>query len=306
MSAAVAVCAHNGHTRMNNTNWDDLRIFLAAARGGSLSAASRALNSNQPTVGRRIAALEQVLGVRLFQRHAQGLTLTEDGQRVLRTVENMDVAAAALARQPQGDPVGLRGTVRIAAPEGLGVQLLTPALSVLAQRYPDLNLVLEPSAIGADLIRGEADIAVRLYRPDVQDLVVRRIREMEFGLYAAPQYLQRHGTPVTIAALHVQRFIGYGERLLDHVESRWLETLTGQARYVLRSDNTLTRLTAARAGLGIAVLPHLLAGNTGLQHLLPDYAPPSRTIWLVVHRDLQQVSRMRVVLDFLADLLESA
>lgn len=291
---------------MNNANWDDLRIFLAAARSGSLSAASRTLDSNQPTVSRRITALEQALGLRLFQRHAQGLTLTEDGQRVLRAVENMDIAAAALARTPHGDPVALDGKVRIAAPEGLAVRVLAPALNEIAQRYPDLELVLEPSATSADLVRGEADIAVRLYRPDAGDLVVRRIREMEFGLYAAPEYLLRHGTPSTAADLHAQRFIGYGERLSDHPESSWLASLTGPAHYVLRSDNTLTRLTAACAGLGIAALPHLLIGTTGLRHVLPHLAPPPRTIWLVVHRDLQHASRTRVVLEFLTALLQSA
>lgn len=291
---------------MNNANWDDLRIFLAAARGGSLSAASRALDSNQPTVGRRIAALEQALGLRLFQRHAQGLTLTEDGRRVLRAVEAMDDAAAALLRTPHSEAAESGGTVRIAAPEGIAVQVIAPALHAFMQRHPGLDLVLEPSAASADLVRGEADIAVRLYRPDAPDLVVRRVRDMEFGLYAAPDYLRRYGVPACADALSAHRFIGYGRQLAEHAENVWLTALTGQARYALCSDNTLTRLTAARAGLGIAVLPHLLIGESGLQRVLPELAPPPRTIWLVLHRDLQAVPRTRAVLEFLAGLLENA
>lgn len=291
------------HTPMHITNWDDLRIFLAAARSGSLSAASRVLDSNQPTVGRRIDALEQALGVRLFQRHTQGLTLTEDGQRIVQIVEGMDSAAASLARLPQGNDDTLSGTVRIAAPEGLGVRVLAPALAEFAQRHPELDLILEPSAASADLARGEADIAVRLYRPDSQDLVVRRIRDMEFGLYAAGSYVRRYGLPTTAGVLHTHRFIGYGKQLIDHPESRWLETLASEARYALRSDNTLTRLTAACAGLGIAVLSPLLIVGTTLQRILPDIAPPSRTIWLVVHRDLQQAPRIRVAMEFLAETL---
>ena len=288
-----------------NYDWDDLRIFLAAAHGGSLSAASRTLGSNQPTISRRISALEESLGVRLFQRHAQGLTLTEDGQHILRIAETMDKAASALNRRQDND-MAIQGTVRIAAPEGLGIQIIAPALNKLLQQYPDLNLSLEPSTNSADLVRGEADIAVRLYRPDSQDLVVRRVRDMAFGLYASPQYFSLHDTPTTVAALQHYHFIGYGENLSDHAESRWLESLTSPLRYVLRSDNTLTRIMAARAGSGIAVLPHLLIRDTGLVHILPELAPPSRTIWLVVHRDLRDAPRTRVVLDFLTDIIEKA
>lgn len=291
---------------MYNFNWDDLRIFLAAARSGSLSAASRALDSNQPTVGRRIDALEEALGVRLFQRHTQGLTLTAEGRRILQIVEDMDSAAAGLMRYPSGDSDRLEGTVRIAAPEGLAVCVLAPALAGFAQRHPELDVVLEPSAASADLARGEADIAVRLYRPEAQDLVVRRIRDMEFGLYAAADYLQRHGVPATAADLQRHHLIGYGELLRDHPEDRWLNSICGQARFALRSDNTLTRLTAARAGLGIAVLPQLLTADSMLQAVLPDLAPPSRTVWLVVHRDLQHIPRIRVAMEFIVEMLAAA
>ncbi|MBI5460914.1 MAG: LysR family transcriptional regulator [Gammaproteobacteria bacterium] len=291
---------------MNNANWDDLRIFLAAARSGSLSAASRELDSNQPTVGRRIAALEQALGMRLIQRHSQGLTLTEEGRRILEIVEDMDRAATTLSRLPQGGHGTVSGTVRIAAPEGLAVRVLAPALSGFARSHPDIEIILEPSSASADLTRGEADIAVRLYRPGTQDLVVRRIRDMEFGLYASADYLLHHGVPATTAAVQQHRFIGYGEGLRDHPENRWLEALIGTARFALRSDNTLTRLTAARAGMGIAVLPHLLTTGATLERVLPDITPPPRTIWLVVHRDLQHVARNRLVMEFLAETLAAA
>lgn len=291
---------------MNITNWDDLRFFLTAARCGSLSAASRALGSNQPTVGRRIDALEKILGQKLFQRHAQGLTLTAAGLRIMHAAEAMDSAAADLARLPDGEPGSLCGVVRISAPEGLGVHVLAPALTELTRYYPALNLVMEASAASADLARGAADIAVRLYRPEAADLVVRRVCDLHFGLYAAPSYLLQHGTPTFADELHGHHFIGYGEQLVSHAESCWLETLAGTSRFVLRSDNTLARLNAACTGLGIAVLPKRLVTGTALQHLLPAIAPPSRTIWLVVHRDLQHVPRIRVVLEYLAALLQEA
>lgn len=291
---------------MNNANWDDLRIFLTAARSGSLSAASRELGSNQPTVGRHIDMLEQTLGMRLFQRHPRGLTLTDEGKRILEIAEEMDRAAATLARQPHGGYQTISGTVHIAAPEGLAVCVLAPALDEFTRSHPDLNLILDPSSASADLTRGEADIAVRLYRPDTQDLVVRRIRDMEFGLYASTEYLHRHGTPSSATALQEHRFIGYGNGLRDHPENRWLEALIGPARIALRSDNTLTRLTATRTGMGIAVLPQLLITDAALERVLPEIAPQARTIWLAIHRDLQHVARNRLVLEFLADTLATA
>jgi len=289
---------------MNNLDWDDLRFFLAAARGGSLSAASRELNSNQPTVGRRIAALEHALGVRLFQRHPHGLTLTEEGQQILATASTMDQVAAGLTRVTRNEE-RLAGTVRIAAPEGLALSLIVPALAGFAEAHPELDLDVQPAVASADLVRGEADIAVRLYRPDVADLVVRRVREMEFGLYAAEKYLARHGVPGDVAELGAHRFISYGARLQTQEDHAWLLSLVPGARIVFRSDNTATRIAAAEAGFGLAVFPQLVTGPR-LSRVLPALAAPAREIWLVVHRDLREVPRVRAVMDFLAQAIEAA
>lgn len=292
---------------MNNVDWDDIRYFLAAAHSGSLSAASRLLGSNQPTVGRRIASLEQSLGLRLFRRHRQGLALTDDGLRILESAMAMDAAAAGLQRAGPCADAELRGTVRIAAPEGLAVWLLAPALADLARTHPELDLVLQPSTASADLARGEADIAVRLYRPKAGDLVVHRLREMGFGLYASAKYLQRHGVPTSVAALNEHRLIAYGEQLSEHAENRWLVSLVANGRWVFKSDNTATRIATTEAGTGIAVLPHLLAAQfPSLQRILPDQEAPTRTIWLVVHRDLRHVARVRTVMEFLADVINRA
>jgi DNA-binding transcriptional LysR family regulator len=292
---------------MNNIDWNNIRYFLAAARTHSLSAASRALDSNQPTVGRHIDALEAQLGVRLFQRHSTGLTLTEDGQRLLASAELMEEGAAVMLRASQRDPTTLAGTVRIAAPEGLGVSVLTPGLPDLYQRYPLLDIVLEPSAASADLKRGQADIALRLYRPTSVDLVSRRLCEMGFGLYASTDYLERSGSPESVGSLHQHAFIAYGDELGSQEENCWLEELMGRGRCLFRSDNTLARLSAVSAGVGIAVMPHLLmATQINCVRILPQLAAPSRTIWLVVHGDLRHVARIRVVMDFIGELFQEA
>lgn len=289
---------------MNNLNWDDIRYFLAAARAGSLAGASRALDGHQPTVGRRIAALERHLGHKLFQRHAQGLTLTDEGVNLLASAERMDEAAAALLRA-SGIPGGeIRGRVRIAAPSGLAVQVIAPALPDLQARYPELDVVLQAATASADLVHGEADIALRLYRPDAADLVLRRVGGMGFGLYGGASYFARNGLPADATALKSHAFIGYSEGLRHLEENQWLETLVGEARFPLRSDDTQTRIAASVAGIGLAVLPHVLASRvTGLNRVLPELEAPGKTIWLVMHQDLRHLARVRVVLDWLAEQL---
>lgn len=288
---------------MNKVDWDDIRFFLAAARTGSLAAASRQLGSHQPTVGRRIDGLEKRLGVRLFQRHAQGLTLTEEGQRIMQAAESMGEAAATLQRTSGFEDIDIRGSVRIAAPSGLAVHVIAAKLPQFHARFPNLDVVLQPSVSSADLTHGEADVAVRLYRPTAGELVVRRTNNMGLGLYGSPTYLQQHGTPQSTADLPQHCFIGYGEQLRHLEESCWLESITKGARYLLRSDDTHTRLAAAESGVGLAVLPHVLVQRSSqLQRVLETEDAPPKTIWLVVHRDLRHMARIRAVLDWLDEV----
>lgn len=288
---------------MNKLDWDDIRYFLAAARTGSLAAASRQLGGHQPTVGRRIDGLEKRLGVRLFQRHAQGLTLTEEGQRIMQAAEAMGEAASTLQRATGFEGTQIRGNVRIAAPSGLAVHLIAPNLPRFHERFPGLNVELQPSISAADLTHGEADVAIRLYRPTAGELVARHAGEMHFGLYGATAYFQQHGMPENTADLPQHLFIGYSEQLRHLEENRWLEALAGNARFVLRSDDTHARMAAAGAGLGLTVLPHILARQLPqLQRVLNAEYVPSKPIWLAVHRDLRQVPRVRAVLDWMEEL----
>jgi DNA-binding transcriptional LysR family regulator len=296
---------YRAYAQMNNVDWDNIRYFLAAARTRSLSAASRALDSNQPTVGRRIDALEAQLGLRLFQRHSTGLTLTEDGQRLIAAAELMEAGAADVVRASQRDTNSIAGTVRIAAPEGLGVSVLTPSLPELCKRYPLLDVVLEPAVTSSDLKRGQADIALRLFKPADADLISRRLCEMGFGLYASADYLAQQGAPESVDALQQHAFIAYGDELKEQEENAWLEAIMGRGRCLFRSNNTLARLSAVTAGMGIAVMPHLLmAAQSGCVRILPQIEGPSRTIWLVVHGDLRHVARIRVVMGFVSELFQ--
>jgi DNA-binding transcriptional LysR family regulator len=287
-----------------NINWEDLRYFLAAAETGSLSAAAKALNSNQPTVGRHVDALERTLGMKLFQRHKQGLTLTQEGAAVLEQSQLMDGGVQNIRRLVEGDYRQLQGSVRVALPEGLCNDIVIPRLTAFYERYPNLHLILHVSSRAANLTRGEADIAIRLFRPTESDLVARKLGTMEMGLYASERYLQAHGEPRSLGELSGHRIISYGDELAIAAENQWLLDQIAPATAVLQSDSTTSRLKVTLTGLGISVQPCLVAAtHASLVRLLPDAALPGHEIWLAYHRDLRSVLRVVATADFLVDLM---
>jgi len=288
---------------MNNINWDRLRYFLAAAEGGSLTAAAKTLGSNQPTVGRHIDHLEEELGIKLFQRSVRGLTLTAEGVELLVHCREIQAHVVSIERTLQDEQI-IRGTVRLALPEGLCLEVLTPRLPEFYNVYPEIRLILHVSANTSDLTRGEADIAVRLFRPNEANLVVRQLGTMRMGLYASEQYLHRFGCPATKEDLTHHRIITYGDRLASLPENRALLEYTSPALQVLSSDSTSTRLQATLAGVGISVQPHLFTQhNPLLLPVLEAFPLPAHEMWLVYHSDLRQLPRIRAVLDFIGATL---
>lgn len=288
---------------MNNINWDGLRFFIAAAESGSLTAAAKMLGSNQPTVGRYIDTLENDLGVRLFQRSVKGLTLTEEGCQLLEHCREVQALVVRITRTTGGEEE-ISGTVRVALPEGLCLEVLSPLLPQFYLAYPNIKLILNASSNSANLTRGEADIAIRLFRPKEGNLVVRRLGDMGMGLYASPAYTDSFGIPSTVEELTQHRVITYGDQLSSLPENRWLVEHTRPALQVMCSDSTSTRLKATLAGVGISVQPHLFAAtNPQLVPVLEDTSLPGHEMWLVYHEDLRQIARIRAVVDFLASLL---
>lgn len=291
---------HINNAKMNNMNWDGLRFFIAAAEGGSLTTAAKVLGSNQPTVGRHINALESELGMKLFQRSVKGLTLTEEGAQLLEHCREIESQIVKIERTIRGEKV-ISGTVRVALPEGLCLEVLTPHLPQFYLDYPNIRLILNVSSNTADLTRGEADIAIRLFRPSESNLVVRQLGEMGMGLYASPPYIDTFGTPASVEDLAHHRVITYGDQLATLPENRWLIEHSSPALQVLCSDSTSTRLKATLAGVGIAIQPHLFTRtNPHLIPLLEEIALPGHPMWLVYHSDLRQVARIRTVIDFIA------
>jgi DNA-binding transcriptional LysR family regulator len=275
-------------------DWNDLRFAHAVARTGSLTKAGRQLGVHQTTVGRRLAALEQALGCPLFTRSAGGLTPTSEGTRVLASIEPLASALLRFERRAPATTTEVRGLVRVAVTETGARQLVEGALPALMARHPELELELVPSNLVADLARGEADLAVRLVRPD-GDVVARRLGQVTYGLYASDAYLADHPAPFADALAGHDIVVPVRE-LAHGPEAAWLARHATAARPRLRANSLVTLAQAVAAGLGVCALPNNLAAmhaGARLVRRLPEI--PGRPVWLVTHRELRKVARVRVV-----------
>lgn len=287
-------------------DWDDLHSFLAIARAGTLSGAARSLGVRQSTMGRRLAALEARAGARLLVRTPRGFLLTPAGEAARAEVERMEQAAFAAERAVSGKDVRLEGSVRLTTVEGFAETILMPVFGALAVRYPGIVIELISSDRTLSLAAREADLAIRLARPQGQSIVARRIGTVAFGLYASADYLARRGMPDFGADG------GQGHRLIQmrddtgaYPEMDRLAMLAPRAVTALRADNRRAHVTAAMAGLGIAVLAHHAAADTVLVRVPAD-ALPGREIWLAQHRDTSETPRIRAVAEAIASGLRAA
>jgi DNA-binding transcriptional LysR family regulator len=282
-------------------DWHLFRAFLAVAREGSLSSAARTLGTTQPTMGRQVAALEASLGVTLFARSLDGLAPTEAALRLIPSAEAMAAAVESARRAASGEIEEQRGTVRITASEVVGAEVLPPILAVLQRRRPGLSLELALSNRNEDLLRGDADIAVRMVRPSQGALVAKRIGRIDIALYAHRRYLKRRSAPRRPDDLRHHALIGYDR---DQTYARVLEgaglRLTREL-FAFRSDSDLAQLAALRAGFGIGVSQVGIARrDKNLVPVLHSELCFPLEIWLAMHRDLRSSRRIRSTFDHLA------
>jgi DNA-binding transcriptional LysR family regulator len=284
------------HFRTGRIDWEDVRFFAAVARYGSLSAAARALTVNHATVARRLAALEQALGTKLFKRRPTGYELTTAGRSALEAAGAMESAAAALSRLDRETP--LTGLVRITATPSLAEVFLIPRLAALQHRYRGLDLEVIAERRPISLQRHQSDIALRLGRPERGELLARRVSRIAYHFYATPVWRDR--LKEGIAPL----FIGFDEAGADFPEALWLARRFLNMRLAFRCNNQIGQVAAARAGCGIALLPRFLAaGDSALVEVRLSEIPPARELWLLTRGDVRKSPQIRMVTDFLLDLL---
>jgi DNA-binding transcriptional LysR family regulator len=294
-------------------NWDLYRSFLAVLQEGSLSGAARALGLTQPTVGRHIDTLEQALGLSLFTRSQAGFIATDAAHALQPYAETLSSASAALLRAASGMGRGadaqIRGTVRVTASEVVSVEVLPPILVRLRDSHPGITIELDVSNRIENLLRRDADIAVRMQRPEQDVLVARRVGNIELGFHAHRDYLERHGTPHTWQQLAQHTLIGIDT---ETAFTRKLQPLIGDLRgdlrasaYAVRSDSDLVHLASIRAGLGIGICQVRLAErNPELRRVAPELLNIPMDTWLAMHENLRSNPACAAVYTLLAAGLE--
>ena len=295
------------HIRMDtqsNFDWTQLKAFLATADAGSLSAAARVLNVAQPTVGRQVAALEADLGVMLFERAGRGLTLTASGVDLLEHARAMEAAATKVSLVASGRSQAIDGMVRITASDVFSAHLLPKILHHIRAAAPLLQIELVAANDVRDLLRREADIAIRHLRPEQPDLIARKICDAAAYFYASESYVARNGAPETLEALATHDFISFGDpdRMIGHLAPLGVPLTAERFRY--GSESGLVAWQLAREGFGIAPMSRVLGDSTpGMVRLLPQEPPLLFPVWLVTHRELHSSRRIRLVYDTLAEHL---
>lgn len=280
--------------------WELYRTFLEVVRDGSLSGAARKLALTQPTVGRHIDALEASLGLSLFSRSPQGLRATPAALELVSYAETMAAASAALRRTASGGAKADRGTVRVAASEMIGCEVLPPMLTSFRDSHPGITLELALSNRNEDLLRRDADIAVRMVRPRQKSLVARRIGKSPIGFYAHRNYVEKYGLPKEIAELEQHCLIGFDR---DDLALRSLGKLprpVTRDNFGFRCDSDLAQFAALKAGVGIGGCQH----NIARRH--PELVPVLKAIrfelevWVAMHEDMRSTGRVRVLFDHIA------
>jgi DNA-binding transcriptional LysR family regulator len=280
-------------------NWDDVRLFLAVSRAGTLRGAGQELGIDQTTVGRRVGALEDALASRLFLRTKTGLLLTESGREVLGVAEEMERLAVSFARRSEANDTKIKGEVRVSTTDSLAMDFVVPAIETLRNSYPDVRVTLSTTTRLLDLGRREADVAIRTRRPEQPDLIARRLAIWPVGLFASRDYIERRGLPILGGGFACHDIAIYKSGVTDRQDHMLAGEQRDSGRIVAELDSSLMLATFVRAGMALGELPEYLAQkDANLVRIWPDLKrEQSYDVWLVLHRDLAATARVRVVVE---------
>lgn len=273
--------------------WSDLRVFLAIAREGTLGAAARRLGQTQPTMGRRLRALESTLGHTLFQRTTTGFVLTDEGTAMLGHAERIEEEALGIERVLAGQAQQLEGSLRLTSSDWFGTHVLAPVLAEFARLHPQVAIELRTDARFLSLSRREADLAFRIRPFDEPDVATRKLLHMRYAAYVRTGDAPRLGTDGAGA-----RLIALDSAFSGIPDDSWLQARLPGARTVLRSNSRDVQARWCAQGLGIAVLPVALGDRSaGIERIDLGAEPPGRDTWVGYHRDLRRQARLRAMLD---------
>ena len=296
------------HFRMNwksiNFDWNQVRSFLATAEKGSFSAAAHVLDQTQPTVGRQVAALEEALGVLLFERVGKSLNLTTAGAEILVHVRDMADTASRISLTATSQAQTIEGQVRITASDLMSAYQLPPIIKQLRVAAPRLDIEVVAANDLRDIQRREADIAIRHVRPTQPDLIARLVADVKAHFYAAPSFLDQVGRPRNEEELAKLDFVGFGEVsvMVNYLQEAGIPVT--EDNFLLSSKNGIVAWEMVRRGLGICVMSEDIANLTpGVERVLPNREPFTFPVWLATHSELHTARRIRLVFDLLAEQL---
>jgi DNA-binding transcriptional LysR family regulator len=288
---------------LSESDWENACVFLAVARTGSMLAGARALGMSQPSVTRAIRGLEQTAGQRLFVRHARGVRLTPTGEVLRAHAERAELSLQHFQRIARSK-AEVEGVLRIATTEFLGVEVIAPRLHELRELFPRLRLELVLQNTASDLTRGDADVALRLFRTQKPELVTRLVAHLKLGLYASRSYIERRGAPATFDDLFSHELIGYDSRgpmaqLYAQLDPRFQANA-----FAVGTDCLSAHVALARCGFGIAGLQVGFAQHyPELVRILPELPLPPAEAWLVTHEDLKSSGHVRAAFDWLTRVM---
>lgn len=286
---------------IDHLDWEHLRTFLAVLREGGLSQAARNRGLSQPTAGRHIDALEEALGASLFTRSRNGMTPTTEALRLAPHAEAMANAAAALRRAASSDEAEVRGTIRLTASDIVVQEVLPPILTAFAGEYPDVDLEVVSSNAELNLLTREADIAVRMIRPEQQAIIARKVGVSRIGLYAHRRYVELHGLPRTLAELQARRIIGYDRNPMALRMTEGIGLKVTADLFSFRCDSEPAQLAMLRAGYGIGGMQAPLAEqDPDMIPVLPEMLSFDMEMWLAMHERLRNSLVMRLLINHLA------
>ncbi len=286
------------------SNWNDLQFFLAIYEAGSLAGAARKLNVDETTVGRRLAALEQDLASKLFERKREGYRPTPAGHQVLAAALPIRSKLRQLHTQIEGSDQSLKGTVKLTLPETMAVHLVIPRLAEHLSLYPDLKLEFLTSAQTVNISKREADIAIRMFRPKEGMLYAKRLGKLRFSFFASQEYIRQRGMP-KISQGNDHSWVNYPDSEASDAEAALLKKMGIQNWSKLQVNNRTSMLASLRAGLGVGMLPEIMAQEARDLFAISELPPLDLDTWMVVHSDLKTNARVKVTADFLAQVVGS-
>ncbi|WP_343617102.1 LysR family transcriptional regulator [Novosphingobium sp.] len=287
----------NSAREPSSLDWNHLRLFLAIARTGTLTAAAMRMKITQPTAGRQLRSLEEAAGTALFQRSHNGFRLTDAGQTVLAYAQNIEDEALQLERQLMNGEERLGGVLRLSTSDWFASRVLADPLAGFVDQHTGLTTELLADFRLSSLHRREADMVFRFAPFSEGDIVQRRFTHVRYGAYISPAYRRKFGDPLSSADGTGHHIVTMDTALAGAADALWLQQRWPQARLAFRSNNREAQAIACLRGTGIAVLPRLIGDSLGLERLEP--APPGRDVWLGYHRDVRHSRRIRLLIEHL-------